>query len=60
MDYVMRMRQRKRSIYQAEVQNQTNCCTREERMSGYHGDHLVDWSGYADDFELFVENVNDL
>jgi len=29
-------------------------------MSGYHGDHLVDWSGYADDFELFVENVNDL
>ena len=29
-------------------------------MSGYHGDHLVDWSGYADDLELFLKNVNDL
>ena len=26
-------------------------------MSGYHSDHLVDWSGYAHDLELFLENV---
>ena len=33
---------------------------REVRMLGYHGDNLVNWSGYADDLELFLENVNDL
>ena len=55
------MRERKRSVCQAEVYRiRPNACTREERMSGYHGDHLVDWSGYADDLKLFLENVNDL
>ena len=35
-------------------------CTREQRRSGYQGDHYVNWSGYADDIELFLENVHDL
>ena len=34
--------------------------TREERMSGYQGSHSADWSGYADDLELFFVSVEDL
>ena len=34
--------------------------TRDERMQGYQGEHDVDWSGYADDLELFFENLQDL
>ena len=34
--------------------------TRDERIKGYQGEHDVDWSGYADDLELFFENLQDL
>ena len=27
---------------------------------GYHGNHLVDWSGYADDLEPILQNVSGL
>ena len=33
---------------------------REERMRGYHGEHNADWSGYADDLEMFFETLEDL
>jgi len=29
-------------------------------MTNYHGTHLADWSGYADDIELFLENSDHL
>ena len=29
-------------------------------MQGYQGEHDVDWSDYADDLELFFENLQDL
>ena len=29
-------------------------------MQGYQGEHDVGWSGYADDLELFFENLQDL
>lgn len=29
-------------------------------MKGYHGQHDADWSGYADDLELFFETLEDL
>ena len=34
--------------------------TREERMRGYQGSHFADWSGYADDLELFFVSAEDL
>ena len=65
MDYVMR-------VYENECQTQqinflklkyrirSTATTREERTKGYEGDHDADWSGYADDLELFFESVDDL
>ena len=29
-------------------------------MKGYQGEHDADWSGYADDLELFFEKLEDL
>jgi len=55
-----RMRRRNVQFIKLKYRIRPNACTREERMSGYHGNHLVDWSGYADDLELFLENVNNL
>ena len=65
MDYVMRVYKHECAkenvqFVKLKYRIRPTACTREERMSGYHGDHLVDWSGYADDLELFLENVNDL
>jgi len=65
MDYVMRVFERE--CAQANIQFvklkyriRPTACTRDQRMFGYRGDHSADWSGYADDIELFLENINDL
>ena len=34
--------------------------TGEERVNGYQGSHSADWSGYADDLELFLISAEDL
>ena len=65
MDYVMRVYEQecvKENIQFVKLKYRIRptACTREDRMSGYHGDHLADWSGYADDLELFIENPHDL
>ena len=53
MDYVMRVYIHgcaKENVQFVKLKDRIRptACTREEIMSGYHGDHPVDWSGYAD------------
>lgn len=65
MDYVMRVFEHVCSEENIEFiklnyRIRTTSCTREERMHGYFGDHIVNWSGYADDIELFFENLDDI
>ena len=33
---------------------------RDKRAKGHHGEHIVDWTAYADDLELEFENISDL
>ena len=65
MDYVMRVYEHECSkeniqFVKFKYRIRTTACTREERMADYYGDHLVDWSGYADDIELFLDTPADL
>ena len=38
----------------------STACTREQKMHPCNGAHSIDWSGYADDLELFFETADDL
>ena len=65
MDYVMRVFNElciKKNIQflKLKYRIRATACTREERMRGYQGQHDADWSGYADDLELFFEKLDDL
>ena len=65
MDYVMRIyehecAQENIQFVKLKYRIRPTACTRAQRMSGYHGDHSADWSGYADDIEHFLENIHDL
>lgn len=65
MDYVMRVfeheyAQANTQFVKLKYRIRPTACTRDQRMFGYRGDHSADWSGYADDIELFLENINDL
>ena len=65
MDYVMRVfhhicSEEKVNFLKLKFRIRTTATTREERMCGYYGEHNADWSGYADDLELFFEKLEDL
>lgn len=65
MDYVMRVfdhicSEKNINFLKLKFRIRTTATTREERMRGYHGEHNADWSGYADDLELFFETLEDL
>ena len=65
MDYVMRVymhicQTNNVQFLRLKYRIRSTATTREERAAGYHGDHTVDWSGYADDLELAFESISDL
>ena len=65
MDYVMRVYENACNIQgikflKLKYRIRATATTREERMRGYQGSHFADWSGYADDLELFFVSAEDL
>lgn len=38
----------------------TTATTQDGRMKPYKGDHIVDWAGYTNDIELFLEDEKNL
>ena len=65
MDYVMRVymslcEESNIQFLRLKYRIRSTATTREERAAGYHGQHTVDWCGYADDLELVFETLHDL
>ena len=65
MDYVMRVylkvcEDNNVQFLRLKYRIRSTATTREERANEYHGDHIVDWCGYADDLELAFESIADL